>query len=522
MSENGPASELSLREFARWGWRQLTSMRTALLLLLLLALVAIPGSVLPQTSVDARAVEAYFLKHPDLAPWLDRLGLFHTYTSVWFSAVYLLLMTSLIGCIIPRSLVYAKAFRARPPKVPANLGRLPGHASFEVEEETDVLVQRARSVLGRARIDFVERDGAHELSAESGQLRELGNLVFHIAVVGVLIGVAVGGLFGYRGSAIVTEGDDFSNVLTQYDDFTSGSLFKPEDLPPFAFHLGAVDARFQLTGPQRGAPRHFEASGTWSEGTTGAGEKPFAITVNHPLQIGRTSVFLIGQGYAPVVKVTDAKGQVAYEDAVPFLPADGSYTSSGVVKVPDAQPSGLGFQGFFLPTAVKTGAGEAPVSVFPAAANPYLGLFAFRGDLGLDAGKPQSVFSLDKTGLKQVKNKNGTPFRVSLVPGQAAKLPGGGTIEFVRLAQYARLQISSTPFSMVPLGAVIIGTLGLIASLVVRPRRTWVRIRRSEDGTDSRTVVEIGALDRVRSGGIAEHVERVRRAIETGSDEEKS
>jgi len=508
-------------------------MRTALLLLLLLALVAIPGSLLPQSSVDARAVEAYWLEHPQLAPWLDRLGLFHTYTSVWFSAVYLLLMTSLIGCIIPRSLVYARAFRARPPKVPANLERLPGHTRFEVDADASTVVERVRSALGRARIDVVEGGvvGAAvgdvlELSAETGQLRELGNLVFHVAVVGVLVGVAVGGLFGYRGSAMVTEGDDFSNVLTQYDDFASGALFKPDDLPPFAFHLAAVDARFQLTGPQRGAPRYFGAAGTWSAGATGAREKPFKIEVNHPLEIGRTSVFLIGQGYAPVVRVKDAKGDVVFEDAVPFLPADGTYTSSGVVKVPDARPDGLGFQGFFLPTAISTGKGEAPVSAFPAAANPYLGLFVFRGDLGLDSGKAQSVFSLDKSRMKQVKNRNGTSFRVGLTPGQAAELPGGGSIEFVRLAQYARLQISSAPFSALPLGAVIAGVLGLIASLAVRPRRTWVRVRRlgsaAESESGSRTVVEIGALDRVRTGGIADHVELVRAAIEGTSERERS
>jgi cytochrome c biogenesis protein len=519
-----PASELSPREFARWVWRQLTSMRTALVLLLLLALVAIPGSVLPQTSVDARAVEAYRLDHPGLAPWLERLGLFHTYTSVWFSAVYLLLMTSLIGCIIPRALAYAKAFRARPPKTPANLDRLPGHVRFETDVAPSVAVERARAALRRARTDVLERSDVAgdvtELSAESGHLREVGNLIFHVAVVGVLVGVAIGALFGYRGSVIVAEGDDFSNVLTQYDDFASGALFKADALPPFAFHLAAVDARFQMTGPQRGAPRYFGAGGTWSAGTSGRDTKVFRIRVNHPLEIGRTSVFLIGQGYAPVVKVTDAQGHVVFEDAVPFLPSDGSYTSSGVVKVPDAQPRGLGFQGFFLPTAISAGKGEAPVSIFPAAANPYLGLFVFRGDLGLDDGKPQSVFSLDKSGMKQLTNPDGTPFRVGLTLGQVADLPGGGSIEFVRLAQYARLQISSSPFSALPLGAVILGVLGLVTSLVVRPRRTWVRARRTGSGSDSRTVVEVGALDRVRTGGMADHIETVRAAIE-GNAEEK-
>lgn len=523
------ASELAPHEFARWAWRQLTSMRTALLLLLLLALVAIPGSVLPQTSVDARAVEAYRLDHPELAPWLERLGLFNTYSSVWFSAVYLLLMISLVGCIVPRTITYAKAFRARPPRAPANFGRMPASVVRDVEV-TDVAaaIERARAALAStgfpraglrgARIDVVERtvgdEVVTELSAESGHLREVGNLLFHLAVVGVLIGVAVGSLIGYRGSAIVTEGDGFSNVLTQYDDFASGALFDRESLPPFALHVDAVDARFQLTGPQRGAPRSFAARGTWTAGTGAQGAQRFGIRVNHPLKIGRTSVYLIGQGYAPVFKVTDAKGDVVFDDAVPFLPSDGTYTSSGVVKVPDAQPEGIGFQGFFLPTAVNTGGDEAPVSAFPAAANPFVGLFAFRGDLGLDTGRPQSVFMLDKARLKQLENRDGTPFRVSLTPGQVADLPGGGSIQFVEIRQFARLQIGSSPLAWLPLGATIIGVAGLVLSLLVRPRRTWVRV--------SRTVIEVAALDRIARGvgDLDDHVRRIAEAVRPNRSQE--
>ena len=113
--------------------------------------------------------------------------------------------------------------------------------------------------------------------------------------------------------------------------------------------VGAVDARFQMSGPQRGAPRLFAARGAWSPATLAEEASRFDIRVNHPLQVGGTSVFLVGQGYAPVFKVVDAGGDVAFEDAVPFLPSDGTYTSTGVVKVPDARPEGLGFQGFFLP-----------------------------------------------------------------------------------------------------------------------------------------------------------------------------
>ena len=484
--------ELGRREFTRWFWRQLTSMRTALFLLLLLAIAAVPGSLVPQRGVDARATEAYLIDHPKLGPILDNLGFFSVYTSPWFSAVYLLLLVSLVGCILPRSFVYLRALRARPPKAPKNFNRLPASASFETDASIDQVNAAARKVLRRARIDVVSEKDLVEVSAEKGFLREAGNLVFHISVVVVLVGVAAGTLFGYRGAAIVTEGDSFSNVLTQYDEFGSGSLFDSNDLPPFSIQLDEFTAKFQPLGEvQAGAPRLFRAVGSYVS-KPGASAKPYEIEVNKPLSIDGTSIFLVGQGYSPVIRVTDAKGDVVFDDAVPFLPTDPSYTSNGVVKVPGARPEQLGFQGFFLPTAIS-GPDGASISAFPAAANPLIGLFVWHGDLGLDDGSPQSVFILDKSKMKQYLKPNGKGFRVSLSPGQQETLPGGGTIEFVELRQFARFQISASPLIKVPLFGIVAGLLGLMLSLSVKPRRTWIRARRE----GSRTVVDVAALDRV-------------------------
>jgi cytochrome c biogenesis protein len=63
-------------ELARWAWRQLTSMRTALVLLFLLALAAVPGSLVPQRSIDAARAAQFAAQHPHLAPWYDRFSLF--------------------------------------------------------------------------------------------------------------------------------------------------------------------------------------------------------------------------------------------------------------------------------------------------------------------------------------------------------------------------------------------------------------------------------------------------------------
>lgn len=116
----------------RWMWRQLTSMRTALILLLLLAIAAVPGSLVPQRSADPNGVTQYYADNPDLAPILDNLSMFDVYTSPWFSAIYILLFISLIGCVIPRTKHHAKALRARPPRTPARLARLADHIETRV------------------------------------------------------------------------------------------------------------------------------------------------------------------------------------------------------------------------------------------------------------------------------------------------------------------------------------------------------------------------------------------------------
>ncbi|CAN5416709.1 cytochrome c biogenesis protein ResB [soil metagenome] len=504
MADKKSTPALSRGEFARWTWRQLTSMRTALFLLLFLAIAAIPGSFIPQRGVDAALVERYFLAHPKSAPILDDLGFFSVYTSPWFSAIYLLLMVSLIGCIIPRLGVYLRAVRARPPKAPANFSRLPASAQFETEATVDEVLAAGRTLLPRSRIDVV--DG--ELRAEKGYLREFGNLVFHTSIVFVLVGVAFGQLYGYRGSVIVSEGEGFSNTLASYDEFGSGSLFNEDDLPPFALDLTNLTAQFQLSGPQRGAPRKFEAAGTYTK-EVGDTPTPFAITVNHPLKIDGTNVFLVGQGYAPVIKVTDAKGNVVLDGPVPFLPVDATYTSNGVIKAPEAQPDQLGFQGFFLPTAVAVGEG-APISAFPAAANPLLGLFAYYGDLGMDDGIPQSVYVLDKSKMTQFLNKDGTDLRIDLSPGQEQQLPDGSTIQYVKTAQFAKFQLSSTPLLTLPLWAISIGVLGLIMSLYIRPRRTWIRATRQ----GSRTVVDVAALNRITRDDLGADLEGLAERLE--------
>ena len=122
----------ALRPRTRAGRGARTSMRTALILLFLLALASIPGSVVPQEAVDSVRASQWRDQHPELTPIYEKLGLFSVYDSVWFSAIYILLMISLVGCFVPRLRVYWRGVRAQPPKAPKNLSRLPEHREVEV------------------------------------------------------------------------------------------------------------------------------------------------------------------------------------------------------------------------------------------------------------------------------------------------------------------------------------------------------------------------------------------------------
>src|SRR5262245_36682292 len=507
------AGELTAWELVRWTWRQLTSMRTALILLLLLALGAIPGSVIPQQGVDALKTQNWQAAHPHLTPIYERLGLFSVYHSPWFAAIYLLLMVSLVGCIVPRLFVYWRGYRKQPPPAPRNLTRLPDHASYTTDEEPDAVLGRAARRLSRGQRVAV---GDGWVSAERGQLREAGNLLFHLSVLIVLVGFGIGSLFGYKGGVILVVGNGFSNTLSQYDDFAPGSLFNADKMEPFCFTVDSFSVKWIESGPRQGLARGFKAPLTYRDSCRGkpsswSQPKSYDLQVNHPLTIGGTQVFLIGHGYAPVITVCDTQGNKLYDGPTVFLPESSDFEAFDVIKAPVLRPGDdIGLEGLFYPTfALVNG---DPINVMGDDRNPTISLLAYQGDLGLDSGVPQSVYSMDKADMRQLKKPNGKMFRVDLQPGQTIQLPdGAGSVTFHGVKHWTRLQISRTPDVWVTLLGVVLALLGLLGSLFIRPRRVWVRARR----TDGTTLVEVAALDRSGGGDLAPVVSSVVDALQS-------
>ncbi|MFF3243686.1 cytochrome c biogenesis protein ResB [Streptomyces sp. NPDC002870] len=500
----GPS--LSVIGWARWFWRQLTSMRVALILLFLLSLGSIPGSLIPQNSVDELKVQAYKDSHETWTPVLEKLQLFDVYSSVWFSAIYILLFVSLIGCIVPRTWQFVGQLRGRPPGAPGRLTRLPAYTTWRTDTGPEQVREAALAMLEKRR--FRAHTVGDAVAAEKGYLRETGNLLFHVALIVMLVAFAAGQLFKSEGGKLIVEGDGFSNTLTQYDDFKSGSLFGTDELTPFTFKLNSFTGTYAKSGPERGTARTYEAAVTYSEG--GGPDKKSVIEVNKPLEIDGTKVYLNGHGYAPVVTVRDGKGKVVFNGATPLLPIDNNVTSTGAIKVMDGyrDKSGkkeqLGFQAFFVPTFGGAGQGDM-FSQFPGLEFPVLALTGYHGSLGVDAGLPQNVYQLDTTKLTQFKDAKGQILKARLLPGEKLTLPdGAGSITFEKeVKEWATFKISRQPATGWALTGAIAAIAGLVGSLFIQRRRVWVRAVAGADGV---TVVEMAGLGRSESAKLPEEL----------------
>ena len=482
--------KLGLVGYGRFFWRQLTSMRTALFLLLLLAVAAIPGSLVPQVSSDPNGVIAYRRNAPDTAAVLDFFQVFNTYTSVWFSAIYLLLFISLIGCVIPRTKHHFDALRARPPKTPARLSRLEGFTTRTTHADAETAIDTARRLLRSQR--FRTELYGSSVSAERGYLRETGNLVFHTALIGVLVAVGLGGGFGYVGQRVVVEGYAFSNSLASYDSFNPGRFFADDALEPFTIALDSFVPVYEQENRQAiGQPVDYTAHVTTT--MRGASSETAQIKVNAPLSLGGTNVYLLGNGYAPVLTVRDADEKVIWSQPTACLPFDANLGSTCVIKIPDGLEQQIGLLGFLYPTTGTLSTG-ALVSVYPDLISPTLTLEVYEGDLGLDNGQGTNAYALNTDSLEQIAGRTSDADTIKLTPGDRTELPNGlGSVELASIPRFASLDVHHDPSQLPVLIFAILVVVGLITSLFVPRRRMWVSAKTDTSGT---TTIEYAALAR--------------------------
>ncbi|GAC67984.1 cytochrome c biogenesis protein ResB [Gordonia soli] len=521
---------------ARNLWRSLTSMRTALVLLFLLALAAIPGALLPQRPLNEQKTAEYIANRGALGEWMDRLQLFDVFASAWFTAIYVLLFISLVGCLTPRMIEHAKSLRAKPVPAPRNLSRLPRHVEHTVAGDPDEVATRISTNLKGWRRITTDRaatkahpDGVVEVSAEKGYLREFGNLVFHFALLGLLVAIALGKLYGYEGTrSLVADGEQglCNSSTAVYDSFRAGSLVDGTDLNPFCVRIDDFSAKFLPTGQ----PDMYEADVRYAEGErpgNPANWDTSRVRVNEPLRIAGDRVYVLGNGFAPKFTVTFPNGEKRTQTVL-FIPDElQTMLSSGAARFDT--PGGLypnederrnhqiALEGLFAPTAAFHG--TLLTSSSPEPTDPYVAIRIYQGDTGLDTGRPQNAYQLDQSLIDQGRLKRQA--QVNLAVGQSHRIADGTVVQFDGYQRWVSMQVSHDPAQTWVLIFAILMLAGLLVSLLVRRRRIWARLVPVEIDGERRTVVEIAGLARTDQAGWGEGFEEQAAALLDPDDTSK-
>ena len=488
----GPMSSsqpLTLRQSVAIVWRTLRSMRTALILLLMIALASVAGSLLPQWPNSPERALQYRADHPFWGTFFDRAGLFDVFGSWWFVLLVTLLFVSLVACLVPRTRALRRNVRT-PPMQAREIDAFPLYAEVAVAAGPDEAIEAARRTLRRRRFRIARDPDRPALAAEKGLAREVGSLAFHWAFILLLAGVVYGKGTGFSGLIAVVEGQTWVDAEANYDGtIRAGRFF--DDFTGIGLHLKDFRSDFANTGQ----PMDFVSEVDLLE-PDGSQLREESIRVNHPAKVEGLWIYQSSFGWAPVVEVTldgevVSSGPVVMDrDAAPDGFVEFAMPWRGVVKLPGAGAGGLdraielelwpdsrAFAALLEPGAVP----QAMLVEF----DPIIRFTVWEGVLG-----DLATNRLDSTVLDEVSSGIVGAERTADLADGAALAEGeegsGSTISFPELRQYSVFQVARDPGVPLVLAAAILILVGLLPALYGSRRKVWVRADPDGDGATVR------------------------------------
>ena len=512
MSSPQRPQRLSLDQSLALVWRTLRSMRTALILLLLLALASVAGSLLPQRPNSPEAVLQYRIEHRVWGTFLDRAGLFDVFGSWWFVLITALLFVSLVACLVPRTRALWRALRT-PPMQAREIDALPRYAEVRVAAAPDQVIEVARRTLRRRRFRVARDPARAALAAEKGVAREVGSLAFHWAFILLLAGVIYGKGTGFSGLVAVVEGQTWVDAEANYDGTIQAGRFF-DGFTGIGLHLREFESDFLRTGQ----PMDF-VSRVDLQNPDGSMLRQQDIRVNEPAKVEGLWIYQSGFGWAPMIEVTDggevvSSGPVVMDrDPAPEGIVEFAMPWRGVVKLPGVGSGGadraieLELWPDSRAFAALLDPGLEPQAML-VAFDPIIRFTVWEGSLA-----DLATNRLDTTAMRQVSSGIVGAGRTADLEGGGALAGGepgsGSTISFAELRQYSVFQVARDAGLPLVLAAAILILVGLLPALYSSRRKVWVRA--DSDGTGS--VLRVGGLAMQRKPQFEEEFARLVDAI---------
>jgi cytochrome c biogenesis protein len=198
-------------------WRTIASIQTGVVLLILVVILAAVGTVVlqrPATEAD----EMQTAYSPQALKILDTLGLTDVFHSWWFLGLLLLVSLCIVAASLDR---FPNSWRyfSRPYKYPDESFRRASHPQKSLaipDEETGlVAAERALHSLG-FKPERVVREDHFGIFAERHRISELAVYIVHASLLLIFFGTIVDGLWGWRGTLNLNEGQT-SNLVELRD-----------------------------------------------------------------------------------------------------------------------------------------------------------------------------------------------------------------------------------------------------------------------------------------------------------------
>src|SRR6201993_4826233 len=204
---------LSLHPAIRNTWKTLSSIKTGVVLIILVVIFSIAGTIIlqrPLTDPDEIA-RAY---SPAMLRFLDATGLTDVYHARWFVALMLLVSLSIVAASVQR---FPNAWRyfARPYKSPDEGFRrvLPIQAHLAITDEEQGLGAAERVFRKPGfRPEHIVRESSFSLFGERNRLSEMAVYIVHASLLLIFLGGIVDAVWGWRGFVALTPGQQSSQV----------------------------------------------------------------------------------------------------------------------------------------------------------------------------------------------------------------------------------------------------------------------------------------------------------------------
>jgi cytochrome c biogenesis protein len=456
-----------------WIYRQLTSMRVALTLLFVLALLTLVGTLLAQAPEavkgDPRAYGEWLDSvRPKYGGWtgiLDTLGFFSVFSSIWFRGTLLLLSASLITCSLRRLPgLWRTATRPRMLMTEAFFERAPHRARIASEKDPGAALAALRAAFRKSGFrTAVKRDGDDvHVCADRFRWGPFGRVAVHLSFVVILAGAVVTSTDGFRD-------ESFAAPVGNKVDVGHGT------------GLAVKATSFADSYYTSGEPSDYASKVVLYK--DGARVKAQEIRVNHPMRYDGVTFYQSFFGPTVVVRAKAGDGQAVFDRGVPLL-----YGSKD-------EKHRIGR--FLLP---KQGLTVFVVSPESGEVDPRIG-----------AGQTQ---------LEVYRTATDTPVGIRVLSQGRPAMIGGVDFTFVREREFTGLIVAHDPGStLVWIGSTLL-VLGLFTVFYFRHRRVRAVIRRRAGGSE----IGVGAIERHHVGFAAqfEHlVEDIRRAAGGGAQPQR-